>query len=152
MLDSDLAILYECKNGTKSINLAVKRNVDKFPNDFYFQLDIEEYSNLKFQFETSSLNEHGGIRKLPYVFTEEGVAMLDSILRTKVANEVSVVIMRAFVLMRRYISNELIEQKFINKQVLKNTEDIKLLQESFNNFEEKRKNNEIYFNGQISPY
>ncbi len=149
MLDSDLAILYECKNGTKSINLAVKRNIDKFPNDFYFQLDLEEYSNLKFQIETSSLNSYGGVRKLPYAFTEEGVAMLASILRTKVANEVSVGIMRAFVLMRKYISNELIEQKFINKQVLKNTEDIKLLQESFNKFEEKRKSNEIYFNGQI---
>ncbi len=126
MLDSDLAILYECKNGTKSINLAVKRNVDKFPNDFYFQLDLEEFKKLRFHFETANYNM---IRMLPYVFTEEGVAMLASVLRTKVANEVSVGIMRSFVMMRKYISNELIEQKFINKQVLKNTEDIKLLQE-----------------------
>ena len=146
MLDSDLASLYECKNGTKSINLAVKRNIDKFPNDFYFQLDLEEFKKLRFQNETTNYNM---IRILPYVFTEEGVAMLASVLRTKVANEVSVGIMRAFVLMRRYISNELFEQKFINRQVLKNTEDIKLLQESFNKFEEKRKSNEIYFNGQI---
>ena len=146
ILDSDLAVLYECKNGTKSINLAVKRNIDKFPNDFYFQLDLEEFKKLRFQNETTNYNM---IRILPYVFTEEGVAMLASVLRTKVANEVSVGIMRAFVLMRRYISNELFEQKFINRQVLKNTEDIKLLQESFNKFEEKRKSNEIYFNGQI---
>ena len=146
MLDSDLAVLYECKNGTKSINLAVKRNIDKFPNDFYFQLDMEEFNKLRFQNETTNYNM---IRILPYAFTEEGVAMLASVLRTKVANEISVGIMRAFVLMRKYISNELIEQKFINRQVLKNTEDIKLLQESFNKFEEKRKSNEIYFNGQI---
>ena len=80
MLDSDLARLYKCKNGTKSINLAVKRNINKFPNDFYFQLSNIEYNNLKFQFETSNINNHGGIRKLPYVFTEQGVAMLSSVL------------------------------------------------------------------------
>ena len=57
MLDSDLAKLYQCKNGTKSINLAVNRNKERFPNDFYFQLTKEEYNNLKFQFETSSLNK-----------------------------------------------------------------------------------------------
>ena len=72
MIDSDLARLYECKNGTKTINLAVKRHFDRVPEDFYFQLTKEEYYNLKFQFETSSYNnEHGGIRKMPYVFTEQ---------------------------------------------------------------------------------
>ena len=109
MLDSDLAKLYECANGTKSINLAVRRNVERFPNDFYFQLTSEEYKNLKFQIETS---KHGGVRKNPYVFTEQGVAMLASVLRTPVATKVSVSIMRAFVIMRKYISNELIEQKY----------------------------------------
>ena len=150
MLDSDLARLYECANGTKSINLAVNRNIERFPEDFYFQLTKEEYNNLKFQFETSnSSNNLGGVRKLPYVFTEQGVAMLATVLRTKIASQMSISIMRAFVTMRKYISNNLIEQKFINKQVLKNTEDIKLLKESFHKFEEKRKVNEIYFNGQI---
>ena len=150
MLDSDLAKLYECANGTKSINLAVNRNIERFPGDFYFQLTKEEYNNLKFQFETSnSSNNIGGVRKLPYVFTEQGVAMLATVLRTKVASQMSISIMRAFVTMRKYISSNLIEQKFINKQVLKNTEDIKLLKESFHKFEEKRKVNEIYFNGQI---
>jgi len=150
MLDSDLARLYECANGTKSINLAVNRNIDRFPEDFYFQLTKEEYNNLKFQFETSnSSNNLGGVRKLPYVFTEQGVAMLATVLRTKVASQMSVSIMRAFVTMRKYISSNLIEQKFINKQVLKNTEDIKLLKESFHKFDKKRKVNEIYFNGQI---
>lgn len=150
MLDSDLVKLYECKNGTKTINLAVNRNLDRFPEDFYFQLKEEEYNNLKFQIETSSSkNNYGGVRKLPYVFTEQGVAMLATVLRTEVASKMSVAIMRAFVVMRKYISSNLIQQKYINNQVLKNTEEIKILQESFQKFEEKKKVNEIYFNGQI---
>ena len=84
-------------------------------------------------------------RTLSYVFTEQGV----TVLRTKVASQMSVSIMRVFVTMRKYISSDLAEQKFVNKQVLKNTEDIKLLKESFHKFQEKRKVNEIYFNGQI---
>lgn len=67
MLDSDLAKLYECKNGTKSINLAVKRNITRFPERFMFQLTKEEFENLKFQNETSSWNNYDGVRKLPYV-------------------------------------------------------------------------------------
>ena len=67
MLDSDLAKLYECKNGTKSINLAVKRNITRFPERFMFQLTKKEFENLKFQNETSSWNNYGGVRKLPYV-------------------------------------------------------------------------------------
>lgn len=150
ILDSDLARLYECKNGTKSINLAVNRNIERFPIDFYFQLTKEEYNNLKFQIETSnSNNNYGRVRKLPYVFTEQGVAMLATVLRTKVAAQMSISIMRAFIAMRKYISSNLIEQKYINNQVLRNTEDIKLLQESFQKFEEKKKVNEIYFDGQI---
>ena len=149
MLDSDLAILYECKNGTKTINQAVKRNIDRFPEDFYFQLTNEEFSNLKSQIGTSSLNGYGGVRKNPYVFTEQGVAMLASVLKTSIAANVSISIMRAFVMIRKYISNELIEQKYINNLVFKHEEDIKLLQKSFDKFEEKRKSNEIYFNGQI---
>lgn len=150
ILDSDLARLYECKNGTKSINLAVNRNIERFPIDFYFQLTKEEYNNLKFQFETSnSNNNYGRVRKLPYVFTEQGVAMLATVLRTKVAAQMSISIMRVFIAMRKYISSNLIEQKYINNQVLRNTEDIKLLQESFQKFEEKKKVNEIYFDGQI---
>ena len=152
MLDSDLAILYECKNGTKTINQAVKRHIDRFPNDFCFQLTSEEFSNLKSQFGTSSLNGYGGVRKNPYVFTEQGVAMLASVLRTSIAANVSISIMRAFVMMRKYISNELIEQKYINNLVIKHDKDIKLLQESFDKFEEKKKNNEIYFNGQYMTH
>ena len=150
MLDSDLAKLYQCKNGTKSINLAVSRNIEKFPSDFYFQLNSEEYSNLKFQFETSSLkNNYGGIRKLPYAFTEQGVAMLATVLKTKIASKTSINIMRAFVSMRKYISNNLLEQKYINNMVLEHDNRIELLEKSFDKLEEKRKDNEIYFNGMI---
>ena len=75
--------------------------------------------------------------------------MLATVLKTEVAEEISIKIMDAFVALKHYISDNLIEQKFVNKQVLKNTEDIKLLKESFQKFEEKRKINEIYFDGQI---
>ena len=145
MLDSDLAKLYECVNGTKTINLAVKRHINRFPERFMFQLTEEEYEKLRFQIETANNMS----RTLPYAFTEQGVAMLATVLRTKVAEEVSIRIMDAFVALKHYISDNLIEQKFVNKQVLKNTEDIKLLKESFRKFEEKRKVNDIYFNGQI---
>ena len=96
MLDSDLAKLYNCTNGTKDVNKAVSRNIDRFPDDFYFQLTKDEYDYLKFQNGTSSFNSHGGVRKMPYVFTEQGVAMLATVLRTSVAAQVSVSIMRAF--------------------------------------------------------
>lgn len=150
MIDSDLAKLYECKNGTKTINLAVRRHLDRFPNDFYFQLTKEEYYNiLRFQSETLELEQGKYSKYLPYVFTEQGVAMLATILRTSVASKMSVAIMQAFVVMRKYISTNLIEQKYINNQVMKNTEDIKLLQASFQKFEEKTEVNTIFFDGQI---
>lgn len=147
MLDSDLARLYECVNGTKTINQSVKRNIERFPDDFYFQLTKAEFQELQSQIGTTNLNKMS--RTLPCVLTEQGVAMLATVLRTSVASQMSVSIMRAFVTMRKFISTNLIEQKYINNQVLKNTEDIKLLQELFQKFEEKRKDSEIYFNGQI---
>ena len=149
MLDSDLARLYECKGGTKVVNQAVSRNKERFPNDFYFQLTNEEFLNLKSQFVTSSWNKYGGVRKLPYAFTEQGDAMLATVLRTPIAAQISVDIMRAFVAMRHYISENLIEQKYINNLVIEHESKINLLQESFNRLEEKKKVNEIYFNGQI---
>ena len=157
MLDSDLAILYGCKNGTKSINLAVKRHINRFPERFCFKLTEEEVEYIlssRFQFET--LNKNGdmrgyNIKYLPYVFTEEGVAMLSAVLRTEVAEEVSIKIMDAFVAMRKYISSNLIEQKYINNMVLKHEKSINLLQESFEKLEtkEKEKINHIFFEGQI---
>ena len=145
MLDSDLARLYECANGTKTINLAVKRHINRFPERFMFQLTKDGYNNLRFQLETTKNMS----RTLPYVFTEQGVAMLATILRTKVAEEVSIRIMDAFVAMRKYISSNLIQQKYINDLVLEDHQKIKVLETSFNKLEEKSKVNEIYFNGQI---
>ena len=154
MLDKDLARLYECANGTKTINLAVKRHIKRFPERFMFQLTKDEAEEIysKFQFET--LNDFGDLRGsnikyLPYVFTEQGVAMLATILRTKVAEEVSIRIMDVFVEMRKYINNNLIEQTYINKLVIKDHERINLLEESFNKLEEKTKRNSIFFEVQI---
>ena len=144
MLDSDLAKLYQCKNGTKDINKAVKRNINRFPEDFYFQLNSEETKKLRFQNGTTNMS-----RSFPHVFTQEGVSMLATVLKTEVAAEVSVQIMRTFVAMRKYISSNLIEQSYINKMVIKDNERITLLENTFNEFKEKRKVNEIYFKGQI---
>ena len=150
MLDSDLSKLYQCKNGTKSINLAVNRNLVKFPNDFYFQITREEYYQLlRFQNETLDFKNSNFSKYLPYVFTEQGIAMLATVLHTKVAAEVSINIMRTFVKMRKYISSNLIEQKYINQLVLEDHNSIKLLQESFSKLEEKEKVNHIFYEGQI---
>ena len=150
MLDSDLAKLYECANGTKTINLAVKRHINRFPERFMFQISKDEYYKiLRFQSETLELEQGKYSKYLPYAFTEQGVAMLATVLRTRVAEEVSIKIMDAFVAMRKYISTNLIEQKYINNLVLEDHEKIKVLESSFAKFEEKRKVNEIYFDGQI---
>jgi len=153
MLDADLARFYQCANGTKDINKAVKRNLDRFPEDFYFQLTTDECNYIS-RFQNGTLNKVGdkrgnNIKYLPHAFTEQGVAMLSSVLKTPIASQVSIEIMRAFVLMRKYISTNLLEQKYINNQVMKNKEDIKLLQDSFSKFESNKKVNEIYFDGQI---
>lgn len=149
MFDVDLAKLYECVNGAKSINLAVKRHRNRFPERFMFQLTEEECKNTS-RFQSETLNKRGhNIKYLPYAFTEQGVAMLATVLRTDVAAEVSIRIMDVFVAMRKYISSNLIEQKYINSLVLENHNKIKILEKSFQKLEEKRKNNEIYFDGQI---
>lgn len=142
MLDSDLAKLYECKNGTKVINQAVKRNITKFPERYCFQLTETEYRNLKFQNGTSSLNNYGGVRKMPFVFTEQGVAMLATVLKTPVADAVSMRIIDAFVYMRRYLSSEIGSNMLVNHE-----ERILKLEEQFNKFSSKR--NTIIYEGKI---
>ena len=99
MLDSDLAQLYGVL--TKNLNKAVKRNIERFPQDFMFQLTKEEYQNLRFQNGTSKLT-HGGRRFMPYAFTEQGVAMLSSILESKQAIAVNIQIMRTFVQVKQF--------------------------------------------------
>jgi len=157
MLDSDLAKLYQCKNGTKEINQAVRNNFEKFPERFSWILSKEEYENLKSKILTSSCKDnYGGRRYNPRVFTEQGVAMLATILKSQIATRVSISIMDAFVSMRKYISNELLEQQHMknmllkhDNEIIKNTNEIKLLQESFDKLQNKELINEIYFEGQI---
>ena len=105
MLDADLARLYQVE--TKVLNRAVNRNVARFPEDFRFQLTKDEYDSLRCQFGTSSEADsgHGGRRYLPYAYTEQGISMLSGVLRSDVAIEVSIGIMRAFVEMRRFIAS-----------------------------------------------
>lgn len=100
MLDFDLAELYQVE--TKVLNRAVKRNIDRFPERFMFQLTNKEFTDLRFQIGTS--NGRGGTRYMPYAFTEQGVSMLSAVLRSPVAVQVSISIMDAFVAMRNYIT------------------------------------------------
>ena len=145
MLDSDLAGLYHCTNGTKDINKAVKRNISRFPNDFYFQLTDDEKRNLWFQIGTANSMS----RTNPYAFTEQGVAMLASMLRTTVAAEVSVRIMRVFVKMRHCIIEN---QNYLPNRVLLLEEKVdtntKKINEVFDKFETIKKN-QILFEGEI---
>lgn len=99
MLDRDLAALYQVKTGV--LNQAVKRNSRRFPSDFMFRLTEAEFADLKSQIVTSSW---GGTRKMPYAFTEQGVAMLSGLLNSDVAINANIAIMRAFVAMRNYIT------------------------------------------------
>ncbi len=101
MLDADLAELYGVE--TKQLIRAVKRNITRFPADFMFQLHKEEFENLRFHFGTSS--RWGGRRYLPYVFAEQGVAMLSSVLNSERAINVNIVIMRAFVKLREMLAS-----------------------------------------------
>ena len=134
MLDSDLAKLYHCKNGTKDINKAVKRNINRFPNDFYFQLTEEERNILRFQIGTANNMS----RTLPYVFTEQGVAMLASVLHKEIAEETSVRIMRAVVKMRHLLINN--QNVLPNRLLLledKVDSNTKRIDELFNKFSNK---------------
>ena len=99
MIDRDLAELYQVEN--RALNQAVKRNSDRFPDDFMFQLTKEEHENLISQFVISS-SEHGGVRKMPYAFTEEGVYMLATVLRSPIAAQTSIAIVRTFIKLREF--------------------------------------------------
>ena len=141
MLDSDLAKLYGCKNGTKEINQAVKNNLIKFPKEFVFRISENDYLNLKSNFLTS---KKGGARKGHNAFTEEGVAMLASVLKTDYAAKVSVKIIKTFVKMRHFIvdnydlfkSLNIVNNKLIDHDNKLNLHDEKL-DKIFNKFEPK---------------
>ena len=146
MLDSDLAKLYRVE--TKRINEAVKNNMEKFPERFSWKLTEEESKMFLVEiFDQKNIETRGGRYRCPRVFTEQGVAMLATILKSKVATQISIRIMDAFVAMRKYISTNLIEQKYINDLVFKDSKRIDLLEDAFSSFKEK--NNHIFFEGQI---
>ena len=100
MIDFDLAVLYDVE--TRVLNQAVKRNIKRFPDDFMFQLNKNEWDSLISQFVISKTEKRGGTQKLPYAFTEQGLAMLSGILNSDKAIEVNIAIMRAFVMIRQY--------------------------------------------------
>ena len=132
MLDRDLAELYDVP--TKVLNQAVRRNISRFPEDFMFQLTWDEIERLRSQIVTSNLKSQfvtsswGGVRKLPYAFTEHGVAMLSSVLKSERAAQVNIAIMRAFVKLRQAMSaNKELANKLsqLEKMVGTNTRDIR---------------------------
>ena len=147
MIDSDLAKLYGVE--TKYLNRQVKRNIERFDNDFMFQLAESEYSNLKCQIVTSSLHNYGGRRTLPYVFTEFGVTALAGILRSDIAIDMSKKIVRAFVSMRHYIGNNEYRLSNVETKLLEHDNKINLLTESFNKLDENKKETDIYFHGKM---
>ena len=147
MLDFDLAKLYGCKNGTKEINQAVKNNLEKFPERFSWKLNDDELKEFLVKNFDQKLETRGGRYKNPRVFTEQGVAMLATILKSKVATQVSIAIMDAFVTMRKYISSNLLEQKYVNNMVFELDERVSLLEDTFSKFDTF--SNEIFFEGQI---
>ena len=149
MIDRDLAYLYNVE--TKVLNQAVKRNLNRFPEYFRFQLTEEEYENLRSQFVTSSEdNTHGGRRYMPYVFTEQGIAMLSAVLKSAVAVEVSIKIMNNFVEMRNFLLSNKEMFSRLDRVELKQLETDSKLEEVFNyiasNTEVKQN---IFFDGQI---
>ncbi len=149
MLDSDVANIYHCE--TKYVNRVVKRNIERFPEEFCFQLNKNEFESLRCQFVTLNENGRGQHRKyLPYVFTEQGIAMLSALLKSRIAVSVSVNIMKAFIEMRKFL--------MINGQVFERLTSVehKLLEhdkkfdEVFNQLQlEENIKQRIFFDGQI---
>lgn len=157
MLDSDLAMLYQVE--TRVFNQAVKRNIARFPDSFRFQISKDEYEALRSQIVTSKEedakgNKKGGRRYLPYVFTEQGIAMLSAVLRSDVAIQVSINIMNAFVEMRRFIANNALLFERISNIELKQLEYQKQTDEKLEQIFEYISGHEeagqkVFFDGQI---
>ena len=154
MIDSDLAMLYQVE--TKRLNEAVKRNIARFPEEFRFQLTAEETESLRSQFAT--LNENDGRGKhrkyLPYVFTEQGIAMLSAVLRSDVAIQVSISIMKSFVEMRRFIANNALLFERISTVELRQLEYQKQTDEKLEQIfeyisEHEESSQKVFFDGQI---
>lgn len=151
MLDSDLAMLYQVE--TKRLNERVKRNLTRFPSNFCFQLTKEEFNGLKSQSAASS-PEYGGRRYLPYVFTEQGIAMLSAVLNSDIAIEVSIRIMNTFVEMRNFIANNAALFERISAVELKQLEFQKQTDKKFDEVfayisDRAESEQKIFYDGQI---
>ena len=151
MLDSDVAMLYHYE--TKNVNKAMKRNSERFPEDFCFQLTDDEFKNLRFQFGTLNKKVNNGkvTRKyLPYVYTEQGISMLAGVLKNDIAIQVSISIIRAFIEMRKFISSNAQIFERLTDVEYKLIEQDKKFDEIFNQLQyEENIKQKIFFEGQI---
>ena len=150
MLDSDLAMLYQVE--TKVFNQAVSRNIERFPENFRFQLTKEEFDSLRSQIATS--NGRGGRRYRPYMFTEQGIAMLSGVLKSEVAVQVSIRIMNTFVEMRHFIANNALLFEKVSHIELKQLEYQKSTDERFDKVfqyieDHAEAEQKVFFDGQI---
>lgn len=150
MLDSDLAMLYQVE--TKVFNQAIKRNIERFPERFRFQLTREEYTSLRSQIVTS--NGKGGRRYMPYAFTEQGISMLSAVLRSDIAIQISIKIMDAFVEMRRFWTSNALMFARINEMEMKQVAFQAHTEETFDKIfryiaEHQESSQKIFYNGQI---
>ncbi len=150
MMDSDLAMLYQVE--TRVFNQAVKRNIERFPEKFCFQLTKEEYDSLRSQIVTS--NGKGGRRYMPYVFTEQGIAMLSAVLRSDIAIQISIKIMDAFVEMRRFLAGNALMFEKISEMEVRQLAFQKNTEEKFDKIfyyisEHEESSQKIFFDGQI---
>ncbi len=151
MLDSDVAMLYQYE--TKNVNKAMKRNIERFPEDFCFQLTKQELDKMWFQFGTTSENKNFKYRSdkyLPYVYTEQGISMLAGILKSDIAIQVSISIIRAFIEMRKFISSNAQIFERLTSVEYKLQEHDKKFDEIFNQLQyEENIKQKIFFEGQI---
>ena len=152
MIDRDIAELYEID--TKALKQAVKRNIERFPDSFCFELDKDEFENWRSQFVTSK-SDRQGLRYAPYAFTEQGVAMLSAVLRSEKAIKVSIEIMNAFVLMRHYLRNNLALVNRLTAVENKVDSKFKTIDENFSKIftaldsSPKKAKEGVFFKGQI---
>ena len=149
MLDSDLAEIYGVE--TKRLNEQVKRNIERFPEEFMFQLSAEEFEVLRSQIATSKKETRGGRQYLPFVFTEQGVAMLSAVLKSEKAIKASIQIMKAFVSMRRFLLNNaqiFSEIDSIKRHQIESDKKIEELFDKMDKYKIEEKQG-IFFQGQI---
>lgn len=152
MLDSDLAMLYQVETG--ALNRSVKRNINRFPEDFCFQLTEEEFLRCQNGISKEKTEGRGGRRYMPYAFTEQGISMLSAVLKSDVAVNVSIGIMRAFVEMRHFIANNALLFEKVSDIELKQLEYQKSTDERFDKVfqyieDHAESEQKIFFDGQI---